>query len=64
MRPKHANIIPANFTTWVDQIRSKANDATHRLVIMSQKDAEDILSFTEMLLKIIYEYPTRAAAGS
>jgi hypothetical protein len=47
---------------WVDQIREWGNDANHKIVVMEKEDAEHILQFTEMLLKIIYEYPNRAAA--
>jgi len=59
-----ANVIPAHFKTWVDHIREKGNEANHELVVMTQKEAEDLLSFTEMLLKIIYEYPNRAALAT
>jgi Domain of unknown function (DUF4145) len=47
---------------WIDQIREWGNDANHKIVVMKKEDAEHILQFTEMLLKIIYEYPNRAAA--
>jgi hypothetical protein len=45
--------------TWIDKIRQRSNEANHEIVVMSQKDASNILGFTEMLLKIIYEYPNR-----
>ena len=51
------NYIPPDAKDWVDQIRSKGNEATHEIVIMKKEDAEDLLSFIEMLLKIIYEFP-------
>lgn len=51
------NYIPPDAKDWVDQIRSKGNEATHEIVIMAKEDAEDLLSFIEMLLKIIYEFP-------
>jgi Domain of unknown function (DUF4145) len=60
-----ANVIPVHFKTWVDHIRLKSNKANHKIVLMGLKDAEDLLSFTEMLLKVVYEYPARVtAAGS
>ena len=48
---------------WVDHIRKKGNDANHEIPLMGKSDAEDLLSFTEMLLKIIYEFPNRIAAS-
>jgi hypothetical protein len=59
-----ANIIPGHFKTWVDHIREKSNEANHEIVVMGRKEAEDLLSFTEMLLKVIYEYPYRAAQAT
>jgi hypothetical protein len=55
-------ILPTSFQTWVDAIRQRGNEANHEITVMGQKDANDILSFTEMLLKVLYEYPYRAAA--
>ena len=60
-----ANIVPPHFKPWVDHIRKKSNEANHQIVLMDRKDAQDIISFTEMLLRILYEYPgIAAAAGS
>jgi hypothetical protein len=59
-----ANVIPGHFQTWVDHIRSKSNEANHKIVLMGQKDAEDLLSFAEMLLKVVYEYPNRVPRPS
>lgn len=42
---------------WVDQIRKYGNEATHKLEVNSQQDAQMILKFCEMLLKMNYEYP-------
>ncbi len=42
---------------WVDQIRKYGNKATHELEVNSQQDAQMILKFCEMLLKMNYEYP-------
>lgn len=54
------NILPMMYRTWVDAIRSKSNEANHQIVLMTRKDAEDLISFTSMLLKLLYEYPVRA----
>jgi len=52
-----SNYIPPDAKIWVDHIRTKANEANHEIIVMSRVDAEELLSFTEMLLKVIYEFP-------
>lgn len=42
---------------WVDHIRTKGNEANHEIVIVGADDAKDLLSFCEMLLKTIFEFP-------
>lgn len=44
---------------WVDHIRSKGNDANHEIKIMTKDDAETLLTFSSVLLKIIYEFPSK-----
>lgn len=51
--------VPPNGKAWVDRIRSKGNEANHEIRLMSKADAEEILSFVEMLLKFVYEFPSR-----
>jgi len=51
------NYIPPDAKGWVDHIRTKGNEANHEIVLMAKGDAEDLLSFIEMLLKVIYEFP-------
>ena len=51
--------IPPNGKGWVDHIRKKGNEATHEIALMGQADAEELIAFTEMLLKFIYEFPAR-----
>lgn len=51
-------IFPEN-QPWVDSIRDKGNDANHQIPSLSKEDAEQLIDFTEMLLKLIYEYPGR-----
>ncbi len=53
------NYIPPDAKGWVDHIRDKGNEANHEIVIMSKDDAEELISFMEMLLKVIYEFPAR-----
>jgi hypothetical protein len=51
--------VPPNGRGWVDHIRQRGNEANHEIVIMSQDNALELLSFVEMLLKFIYEFPAR-----
>jgi hypothetical protein len=51
------NYIPPDAKDWVDHIRDKGNEANHEIVIMKEEEAKDLISFLEMLLKIIYEFP-------
>ena len=37
--------------------RKKSNEANHEISLMDTKDAEDLITFTEMLLKFVYEFP-------
>ena len=51
--------VPPNGKGWVDHIRRKGNEATHEIMLMSNVDAEELIAFSEMLLKFIYEFPSR-----
>ena len=51
------NIIPNGAQDWVDIIREKGNEANHEITIMNENDAKSLINFTEMLLKIVYEFP-------
>lgn len=51
------NYIPPDAKDWVDHIRKKSNEANHEISIMNKPDAEELLSFLEMLLKVIFEFP-------
>jgi hypothetical protein len=50
--------VPPNGRVWVDQIRKKGNEATHEIPQVTEVDARQILTFVEMLLKFIYEFPS------
>lgn len=58
------NYIPPNARGWVDHIRRKGNEATHEIHLMSPDDAKELIGFTEMLLKIVYEFPNRVPGAS
>ena len=49
--------IPPDAKSWVDQIRIKSNEANHEITVMTREDAEDLMSFCHMLLKVIFEFP-------
>ena len=52
--------VPPNGKLWVDRIRQIGNEATHELAVKTADEAETLLSFIEMLLKFIYEFPAKA----
>jgi hypothetical protein len=51
------HFVPPDAKEWVDHIRTKGNEANHEITIMGLEEAKDLLSFSEMLLKVIYEFP-------
>ena len=51
--------VPPNGKRWVDHIRQKGNEANHEISVMSAEDARELLMFVEMLLKFVYEFPSR-----
>ena len=55
--------VPPDGKNWVDHIRKKGNEANHEIVLMKREDADDLLTFTEMLLRFIYEFPARVRRG-
>jgi hypothetical protein len=57
-----AGYVPPHGKGWVDHIRRKGNEANHEIRVMSREDAEELISFLEMLLKFIYEFPARVPA--
>lgn len=51
--------VPPNGRAWVDHIRTRGNEATHEIALKTREDAEELISFVEMLLKFIYEFPAK-----
>lgn len=51
------HFVPPDASDWVDHIRKKGNEATHEIAIMAPDDAKDLITFIEMLLKVIFEFP-------
>lgn len=52
-------LVPRNARGWVNHIRDKGNEAVHRITLMSRHDAETLLTFVEMILKLVFEYPSK-----
>ena len=55
---------PPKSQPWVDRIRQKGNEANHEIRIMQKADAQEIMTFLEMLLKFIYEFPQKAQSAA
>ena len=51
------SFIPPNGKEWVDSIRKLGNEANHKIDFKTKDDAQLIITFTEMLLRFIYEMP-------
>lgn len=51
--------IPREGIGRVDYIRTRSNEANHEIVVMSDEDAETLITFTEMLLRLVYEFKNR-----
>lgn len=54
--------VPPHGKGWVDHIRNKGNEANHEIKLMSKANAEELISFVEMLLKFIYEFPKKISS--
>jgi len=53
------NYVPPDGKGWVDYIRQKSNEANHEIVLMKEKEAIDLINFSEMLLRFVYEFPSK-----
>jgi hypothetical protein len=51
--------VPPGGEGWVHHIRKKGNEANHEISVMSSADATDLITFSEMLLKFVYEFPAK-----
>jgi Domain of unknown function (DUF4145) len=56
--------VPPNGRGWVDHIRRKGNEANHEIKTMTKAEAQELITFLEMLLKFIYEFPSRVPAST
>jgi len=53
--------VPHGSKEWVERIIKKGGEAAHEVSPKDERDAEEILTFVEMLLRNVYEMPARAA---
>ena len=51
--------IPPESREWIDHVRSNGNEATHEIILTSDTDANELLIFTEALLKFVYEFSNK-----
>lgn len=51
--------VPPDAREWIDEIREHGNDANHEIVLITEDEAKDMVEFTAMLLRVVYEYPAR-----
>lgn len=58
------NFAPPNSEAWIDRVRQHGNEANHKIVIKTADDAKEIVTFLEMLLKFIYEFPAKAKVSN
>lgn len=49
--------VPPGSKRWLDYIRKRSNDANHDILLMSTEDATVLVTFTELLLRFVYELP-------
>ena len=49
------NYISKNSKKWVDVIRKMGNLTTHEIIILNQKEAELLITFSSIIINLIYE---------
>jgi hypothetical protein len=52
-------LIPEEAKEWVKRIKDSGNDVNHSIDLVEERDAERLLTYVEMLLKLVYEFPAR-----
>jgi len=53
------NFVTKHNKPWVNYIREKGNEAAHEIPSVNKETALKLITFSEMVLKIIYDFPTR-----
>lgn len=52
-----SGFVPPKGRGWVDYIRTRGNEANHEIAIMAEEDSRALITFVEMLLRFVYEFP-------
>lgn len=52
-------LLPKPSKDWVDWIRRRGNDAAHEIEMITREESETLLQFSEMLLRIVYEFRSK-----
>ena len=56
--------LPPGGKKWVDYVRTRANEANHEIQLMKDEDALALITFVEMLLRFIYQFPKMVPQAS
>jgi hypothetical protein len=56
--------VPTNAKVWIQKIKDLGNEANHEIAIRTHDEAERMLKFSEMLLRLVYEFPAHAEPGT
>ena len=54
---KKKSLVPQEANEVLQHIRTKGNDATHKIEIIEKENAENLIEYIEILLKFVYEFP-------
>jgi hypothetical protein len=55
--------VPPDGKSWINHVRQKGNEATHEIILSTKADAEQLITFSEMLLRFIFEFHKRIPAS-
>jgi hypothetical protein len=59
-----SGFVPPKGKMWVDYIRRRGNEANHEILLMGAEDSRALITFVEMLLRFIYEFPEMVPPAS
>ncbi len=55
---------PPGSEAWVAKIKNSGNEANHEIKIMTKDEAEELVTFVQMLLTFIYEFPKKISGAN
>jgi len=58
------NYLHEDYKGWVEFIKNKGNEANHEIPEISRGDAEKMITFVGMLIKILYEFNAKMSEAS